>query len=299
LGGTANTGQGNSVNNSLTGNSTIASSLLGNDGNDTIVGGGSDDTFLGGAHNDSILGGGGNDSLDGGLGNDTMAGGAGDDIYIVDSTLDIVFEETGAGVDEIQSSVDFTLSANVENLVLDGGPTDHLNATGNALTNSITGNAGNNSLLGLGGRDYLLGDAGNDTLDGGDLEDFLFGGTGNDSLFGGDGGDILNGTNSTATAGEIDTLTGGSGGDLFVLGASSGNFYGLTASNNYAYITDFSVADGDRLLLQAGVNYHVTSLILLGGGVENNIYLNNSSGNLIAGIRADASLDLNAIGIFV
>jgi Ca2+-binding RTX toxin-like protein len=296
LGGGLNgaaTGQGNAADNSLTANTARNSVLQGLGGNDTLVGGGL------------------NDNLDGGTGNDSMSGGAGNDTYIVDSTLDIVFENSSSGTDQISSSVNFTLSSNVENLVLTLAT--NLNGTGNGLSNNITGNAGNNSLFGLGGRDNLTGAAGNDTLDGGDLEDSLVGGSGSDSLSGGDESDILNGS-SAAVANEIDTLTGGTRGDLFVLGGSVANFYGIGASNNYAYITDFSVAEGDQLLLRAGLTYQIHNTPQAGGlsvGSSNSyIYLDvgvigavGAGDNLIAAIVATGGAlqtsDLNTIGIFV
>ena len=57
--------------------------------------------------------------LDGGAGNDSLLGGLGDDVYVVDSTSDVVTENANGGTDLVQSSVTFTLAANVENLTLD------------------------------------------------------------------------------------------------------------------------------------------------------------------------------------
>lgn len=56
----------------------------------------------------------------------------------------------GAGVDLIQSSVSYKLSANFENMTRTGSSA--LNATGNALVNVITGNVGDNILDGGAGR---------------------------------------------------------------------------------------------------------------------------------------------------
>jgi Ca2+-binding RTX toxin-like protein len=163
---------------------------------------------------------------------------------------DVIIEASGAGTDEIQSEINFTLSTNVENLVLSGATNSQ--GTGNEISNNITGNVGDNTLSGLGGRDNLMGLAGADTLDGGDLEDSLVGGLGNDLLLGGDGSDILNGTDSAARgANEIDTLTGAGGGEVFVLGDGANAFYNtLLNDGDYAYITDFSLSAGDQLQLR-------------------------------------------------
>jgi Ca2+-binding RTX toxin-like protein len=118
------------------------------------------------------------DTINGGAGADAMSGLAGNDLYIVDNTGDTVNEAPGGGTDRVQSSVDFTLGANVENLDLTGSA--NINGTGNSLNNVINGNDGNN---------VLSGNAGNDTLNGAGGSDILQGGTGNDVMTGGGGGD--------------------------------------------------------------------------------------------------------------
>lgn len=112
----------------------------------------------------------GNDYLDGGSGNDTMIGGTGDDTYVVNAAGDVVTELADEGIDTVISSVTYTLGANLENLTLSG--TSAINGTGNANANVIIGNSKNNSLSGL---------AGDDVLDGGGGTDTLTGGTGNDT----------------------------------------------------------------------------------------------------------------------
>ena len=94
-----------------------------------------------------------------------MTGGTGDDIYRVDSTSDKVTENANEGNDTIQSTVTYTLGANVENLTLTG--TAAINGTGNALNNTIIGNGANNTLTGGAGNDRLNGGLGNDSMIGG------------------------------------------------------------------------------------------------------------------------------------
>jgi Ca2+-binding RTX toxin-like protein len=122
----------------------------------------------------------GNDKLVGFNGHAQMIGGAGDDLYYVDSTSDSVTEAAGGGTDSVNSSITFTLGANVENLILSGATP--INGTGNGLNNTIVGDAQSNtldagtgadSIWGAGGNDIILydaadvsiaGDAGSDTL---------------------------------------------------------------------------------------------------------------------------------------
>jgi serralysin len=150
LTGTALSGTGNALDNTITGND-LANVLSGGAGNDTLIGG--------------I----GNDTLDGGVGADTMSGGKGNDFYFVDNAGDTVLELGSEGNDTVSTGLaSYTLSANVENLVMTGGAGS---GTGNGLDNVLTGNAGSNR---------LDGGAGNDRLIGGDGVDFLTGGAGND-----------------------------------------------------------------------------------------------------------------------
>jgi serralysin len=126
----------------------------------------------------TITGDGKDNILDGKAGADKMNGGLGNDTYYVDNAGDLVTENAASGTDLVNSLVTYTLTTNVEKLVLTG--TLAINGTGNASDNTIDGNAGNNSLSGGLGNDTMSGGLGNDTLDGGFGNDVLAGGDGND-----------------------------------------------------------------------------------------------------------------------
>jgi len=135
---------------------------------ENATGGGGNDTIIGNGVNNVIIGNAGNDSIDGRAGADSMFGGAGNDFYFVDNGGDLVAELIGEGTDTVSSSISYTLTDNVDNLILtDSAAT----GTGNSLDNVITGNALAN---------ILSGGAGNDRLIGGDGVDSLIGGLGND-----------------------------------------------------------------------------------------------------------------------
>ncbi|CAO3433711.1 beta strand repeat-containing protein [Azospirillum endophyticum] len=152
LTGTALTGTGNDLDNSLTG--TAADNVLvGLDGNDT---------------------------LNGGAGADTLIGGAGNDTYVIDNIGDVLVELPGEGIDTVQSSISHTLLADFENLTLTGSAA--LTGTGNAASNLLIGNGAANLLTGL---------EGDDTLNGGGGADTLIGGTGNDLYVVDNVGDVV------------------------------------------------------------------------------------------------------------
>jgi Ca2+-binding RTX toxin-like protein len=72
----------------------------------------------------------------------------------------MVTELAREGTDLVQTTVSYTLSANVENLTLTG--TTAINGTGNTLDNMIIGNTGANILNGGNGNDLLTGGTGID-----------------------------------------------------------------------------------------------------------------------------------------
>jgi serralysin len=186
-------GAGNDTINGLAGNDII----IGGDGNDTMDGGTGTDTLsyasatagvtvnlglttaqntigagtdtisnfeylVGSSYNDVLTGNSVDNILNGLGGADSMSGGAGNDTYYVDNTGDTVIENASEGTDAVASTVSYSLSANVENLVLYGSAV--INGVGNDLNNSLVGNAVDNILNGGLGNDYLVGGSGADTF---------------------------------------------------------------------------------------------------------------------------------------
>ena len=120
----------------------------------------SDSDLTGNIQNNIMIGNTGNNTIDGGAGADQLAGGKGNDVYMVDNINDTVIEKLDEGIDTVKSSIDYTLTANVENLILTGTATQ---GTGNEIDNQIIGNDQNNILDGKAGADVLTGGKGNDT----------------------------------------------------------------------------------------------------------------------------------------
>ncbi len=279
LTGAANiNGTGNVLNNIINGNTgaNVLNGLEGNDtvngnvGNDTLIGGDGNDALNGDAGTDQLFGDAGNDTLNGGLDADAMAGGTGDDTYIVDNTADVIAENLDEGADNVQSSVTYALSANVENLVLTGA--GNINGTGNALNNTITGNSGNNVLSGMAGNDTLIGNVGNDTLDGGLDADNLSGGQGNDIYIVDNVGDVVTEALNEGTdlvQSSINYALTANVENLTLSGTSDINGTGNTLSN---IITGNSGAN----ILDGGVGIDTMT-----GGAGDDTYLVDNTGDVI------------------
>ena len=194
-----------------------------------------------------ITGNGAANVIDGGAGADTMKGGLGNDTYVVAQAGDVVTETASAGTDVVQSSVSFTLGANVENLTLTGASA--INGNGNGLANLMTGNGAANSLIGGAGTDTLNGAGGNDTLDGGADRDIITGGTGADTFLFRAGG-----TGATqADADKINDFTTADGdkidlhfidANVFTGGNAAFSFIGTSAFSNTAGELRYEVVGG-------------------------------------------------------
>ena len=168
------------------------------------------------AGNDTIRGYGGDDFITGNEGSDRLFGGSGIDNIFGDSGNDRLFGESGRDI-------------------LEGGE-------------------GHDWLNGGRGDDQLFGQSGIDTLEGSEGHDRLLCGAGSDRLFGGFDNDTLAGVSiisGNPGLGEIDTLRGGGGNDVFELGSANNYYYNDTSPNNsenfgtndYALIEDFMSGD--------------------------------------------------------
>lgn len=270
---------------SFPGNATLTDTLRGIEnliaaqGND-VVNGSSANNFLSGlAGDDQISAGAGNDVLSGGTGNDLLNGGTGSDTFFVDSTGDVVVEALSSGTDLVNSSVNYALTDNVENLSLTGTA---MIGQGNNLNNTITANVSDNIIFSGNGQDAINSGLGSD---------YIFGDAGNDTLKGYGGGY------------EVDALSGGAGADKFILGDSTSVFYtypGLASGNyDYGVIVDFKASEGDKIQLKGNAGNYLLGIDTDGGfgtiAAETLIYQNTGntgSGNLVGIIQDVSNLSL-------
>ncbi len=195
---------------------------------DTVIenvrAGSGDDTVLGNSAANSISGGAGSDSISGSTGDDTVDGGS-----------------AGAAGNYLRGD-------DGNDSLLGAGNFD--DANGNMGNDTVSTGAGDDYcvggkdldlLFGGAGQDYVYGNLGDDTANGDDGNDTVRGGQGNDTLAGGSGDDFVSGDKGD------DTMTGGAGADLFHTFSDAG----------IDRVLDFSVAQGDRVLLDPGTTFTV------------------------------------------
>jgi Ca2+-binding RTX toxin-like protein len=233
-------------------NTTMALTVTGSGGNDSITLGAVGQTVNAGGGNDTVVNGNGNDTLDGGAGFDTFILGPGGGSFNLGITGP---QDTGQGLDTV---INFEA-------VLGGTGGDTI--TGDNNPNTLSGAAGNDIIIGLGGNDLLSGGAGNDTLNGGadsDTADYIGAAAGivvtmdsgapqvtND----GDGGqdtlvaiENINGSNLVDAVtgdgannilsgnGGNDTIVGGGGDDTIEGGAGDDDLQGSGGTDTVTYV---------------------------------------------------------------
>jgi Ca2+-binding RTX toxin-like protein len=295
-------------------NATTAINLTGNAYSHLIQGNNGANVLTGGSGNDNLFAYAGDDRLDGGQGVDQMTGGMGNDTYVVDNGGDQVIENVNEGTDTVESSITYTLGANVENLTLTGGSA--IDGTGNSGANVIHGNAAANTLNGGGGSDMLYGGGGDDiyivgnvgvqvfesanegidtvrssvsfTL-GANIENLVLTGTGNINGYGNAGQNTITGnagSNVLDGAGGGDTLQGGAGNDVYYIrnaadtiveGAGEGTNDTVLASVSYVLNAGAQV---ERL---AASDANATTAIDLTGNAYSHLIQGNNGVNTLTG----------------
>jgi len=199
--------------------------------------------------------------LSGGAGIDTLIGGVGDDIYIVDNAADVATELAGEGIDEVRSSVSYSLGGEVENLTLTGSSA--INGTGNGLANLITGNGASN---------MLSGGAGNDTLNGGAGADNLSGGEGDDSFIVDNLGDVVNelaGEGSDLVLASVSHTLGAEVENLTLTGTGASNGTGNSLNNLIIGNSGANVLNG------------LEGADQMSGGAGNDTYVVDNAGDIV------------------
>jgi Ca2+-binding RTX toxin-like protein len=270
--------------------------------------------------NDTLTGTNGTDflnNLDLG-GEDFMVGGQGNDRYIVNSFGDTVVELINGGNDRVESSISYTLTANVENLTLTGLAA--INGIGNNLNNMILGNQADNIIDGGAGNDNMqggLGDdsyfisstsdtvseiagAGTDTVNspvtyslGANLENLVLSGIGNingtgntsaNTLTGNAGNNILNGGLG------IDTLQGGLGNDTYVVDGSDIIIENASAGIDLVLSTaNYTLGANIENLTLTG-----TAAINGTGNALDNVLTGNNGINILAGLGGNDTYVVNS-----
>ncbi len=297
---------------------------------DTAIGGSGNDRLTGNDDNNTLRGQGGNDWLDGRDGVNLLYGGAGNDTYVVNSTQDVISEETtpgtdDGGVDTIVTSMTWVLGTEFENLVLTG--TAALDGYGNDARNSLTGNDGDNQLFGYGGSDILDGGAGNDTLTGGLGNDTYVVDNPGDVIFelAGEGTDtvkaaysyvlgavfenltLTGSANIDATGNSINnTVTGNAGNNVIDGGAGINQLYGGGGDDTFMVWTTHdhvfeNAGQGTDTVISA-ITYlltaNVENLTLTGtanlngtGNTLGNVLVGNAGNNTLTGDAGNDRLD--------
>jgi Ca2+-binding RTX toxin-like protein len=248
-----------------------------------------------------ITGNAGDNILDGGAGIDTLIGGLGNDTYVVDNAGDIITETSTliSEIDTVRASVDWTLGANLENLVLTGNA---INGTGNSLNNVLTGNSLNNT---------LSGGAGNDTLDGGLGADTMIGGDGVDTYYVDNVGDVVIETDASLTAldrvfSSINYTLGTNVENLILIGSADLNGTGNAVNNRITGNIGNNILDGgmgaDTMIGGAGndtyVVDNVNDVVIEQAGEGHDLVRTSFSYTLGANIE-DLTLTGNANGTLI
>ncbi|MBX3486154.1 M10 family metallopeptidase [Phenylobacterium sp.] len=191
---------------------------------ENVLGGAGADTILGNAADNSISGGAGSDSIAGGAGADTILGGS-----------------AGPGGNYLRGDEG-------DDSLVGGDDFDDIN-----------GNMGNDTVMTGGGDDFCVGGKDNDLLFGGAGDDYTYGNLGDDTCYGGDGADTVRGGqgNDTLSGGAGDDFVSGDRGDDTMIGGPGADLFHSSSDAGIDRVLDFSLAEGDRVLLDPGTTFQV------------------------------------------
>ncbi|MHC5823161.1 MAG: cadherin domain-containing protein, partial [Nostoc sp.] len=200
---------------------------------------------------------------------------------------------TSTSTSEVE--VDATSTAGKQ-IITTGSGADIVTASTGSAINTINTGDGDDRVTIL---DTALGSY---TIDGGAGDDTLTGGPGNDSLIGGAGADILDGVagnnHKGKGKGEIDTLMGGAGPDLYILANTTSIYYddgdsNTTGDKDYALIVGFNAQeDKDQVQLIGSSDQY--SLEIIGSNTNLSIDKPGSEPELIAIFQNTTGLDLTS-----
>lgn len=220
------------------------SSVGGLVGNVAIARGAVIENAIGGSGNDALTGNVSANALYGGAGGDTLNGGAGLDYLRGEDGNDLIYG--GDAFDDTHG--------NMGDDTVYGGQGDDW----------VVGGKDNDQLFGDSGIDIVWGNLGNDTCRGGDDRDQVRGGQGNDVVYGEGGSDYVSGDRGN------DTVYGGAGADWFHGSQDQG----------IDQIMDFSLAEGDRMLLDPGTTYAVSQV-----GADTVLDMGNGNQMILVGVQ--------------
>jgi Ca2+-binding RTX toxin-like protein len=284
------------------GTSTVALTLNGNDGDDSLTGGAGNDTLTGGLGNDIIAGGTGENTINGGLGFDTVSyaesqisvrvdlvrgqangnldssigdtfqdsltsiekivGSSGDDVFIIDNGPIVI--DGGEGVDAVNYGGRLNGAGNDDGLIisLDPGAEDDGITADYVLVNIENVTASN-------GDDWIVGDVTPREEYG--VDNRFYGRGGDDILDGGMGDDVLNGGEGN------DSLLGGQGYDTAAYEDARGPVT-VRLDLDYAEVQQGDAAvERDELLSIENVSGSQYDDLIIGDAGENS--LEGGSGN--------------------
>jgi Ca2+-binding RTX toxin-like protein len=137
---------------------------------------------------------------------------------------------------------------------------DHITGNANAFSD-VNGNQGNDTIDGHSSvGDWLLGGQGDDLISSvmSSGHNIINGNLGNDNITGGSGDDILRGGQGDdviRASGGSDWISGDMGNNT-VTGGAGADYFHATDNGGVTTVTDFNGAAGDRVHLDAGVQYH-------------------------------------------